>query len=79
MIFQARKFDWRKYLPRAESKLCRLGLITGDTFRPDLILYNKHNNKIHILELTVGFESNPKINSDWKLSKYRPLLTSLST
>ena len=54
-------------------------LITGDAFRPDLILYNKHNNKLHILELTVGFESNLKINSDRKLSKYRPLLTSLST
>ena len=54
-------------------------LITGDAFRPDLILYNKHNNKLRILELTVGFESNLKINSDRKLSKYRPLLTSLST
>ena len=54
-------------------------LITGDTFRPDLILYNRHNNKIHILELTVGFESNLKINSDRKLNKYRPLITALST
>ena len=44
-----------------------------------LILYNKHTNKIHILELTVGFESKLKINSDRKLSKYRPVLTSLST
>ena len=54
-------------------------LITGDSFRPDLILHNKHNSKIHILELTVGFESNLKINSDRKLSKYRPLITLLST
>ena len=53
-------------------------LITGDSFRPDLILYNKHNINIHILELTVGFESNLKINSDRKLSTYRPLKTSLS-
>ena len=38
-------------------------LITGDSFRPDRILY-KHSNKIHILELTVGFESDLEINSD---------------
>ena len=50
-----------------------------DSFRPDLFFYNKHNNKIQILEITVGSESNLKINSDRKLSKYRPLITSLST
>ena len=69
--------DWSIYadLPSFRSP----SLITGDTFRPDLILHNRHNNKIHILELTVGFESNLKINSDRKLNKYRPLITALST
>ena len=68
--------DWSIYadLPSFPSPC----LITGDSFRPDLILYNRHNNTIHILELAVGFESNPKINSDRKLSMYRPLVTSLS-
>ena len=68
--------DWSIYadLPSFPSPC----LIAGDSFRPDLILYNKHNNKIHILELTVGFESNLTVASDRKLSKYRPLLTSLS-
>ena len=69
--------DWSIYadLPSFPSPC----LITGNSFRPDLILYNKYNNKIHILELTVGFDSNLNINSDRKLSKYRPLITSLST
>ena len=69
--------DWSIYadLPSFPSPC----LITGDAFRPDLIFYNKHDNKLHILELTVGFESNLKIISDRKLSKYRPLLPSLST
>ena len=43
------------------------------------IMIKKNNNKLHILELTVGFERNLKFNSDRKLSKYRPLITSLST
>ena len=51
-------------------------LISGDTFRPDLILHNKHTNAIYILELTVGFESNL---SERKLNKYRPLVLSLSS
>ena len=69
--------DWSIYadLPLFPSPC----LSTRDSFRPDLILYNKHNNKIHILELTVGFESNLKINSYRKSSRYRPLVTSLST
>ena len=69
--------DWSIYpdLPSFSSA----SLITGDTFRPDLILYNKHKSTIYILELTVGFESNLRINSERKLDKYRPLVLSLST
>ena len=69
--------DWSIYtdLPSFPSP----SLITGDTLRPDLILYSKHRNTIYILELTVGFESNLKINSERKLDKYMPLVLSLLT
>ena len=69
--------DWSIYadLPSFPSP----SLISGDTFRSDLILHNKHTNAIYILELTVGFESNLKTNSKRKLNKYRPLVLSLSS
>ena len=54
-------------------------LISGETFRPDIILHNKHINAIYILELTVGFVSNLMINAERKLNKYRPLVLSLSS
>ena len=54
-------------------------LISGDTLRPDLILHNKHKNILYILELTVGFESKLKVNSDRKLNKYKSLVLSLSS
>ena len=47
-------------------------LNTGDSLRPDLILISK-NNDLYILELTIGFETNIKSNSDRKASKYNPL------
>ena len=69
--------DWSIYadLPSFSSP----SLISGDTFRPDLILHNKHTNAIYILELTVGFESNLKTNSERKFNRYRPLVHSLSS
>ena len=39
------------------------------------IVVNK--SSAYILELTVGFESNIKINSDRKAAKYHPLITNL--
>ena len=37
-----------------------------------------NNASVHVLELTVGFESNIKINSDHrKATKYRPLINHL--
>ena len=51
-------------------------LITGDSLRPDLILV-LNNASVYVLELTVGFESNIKINSDRKATKYRPLINHL--
>ena len=47
-------------------------LVTGDSLLPDLLLITK-NNTLHILELTIGFETNTKVNSDRKALKYNPL------
>ena len=52
-------------------------LITGDTLRPDLVLISR-DKLVYILELTVGFESNLKINSDCKADKFKPLVKELS-
>ena len=48
-------------------------IITGDSLRPDLILISKNNDLYIILEITNGFETNIKVNSDRKASKYNPL------
>ena len=62
--------DWSIYadLPSFPSP----SLIGGYTLRADLILHDRHCNKIHILELTLGFENNRMINIDRKSSKYKP-------
>ena len=49
-------------------------VITGDELRPDLLL-TIENKLLYILELTVGFETNLKINSDRKLKKYFTLIS----
>ena len=51
-------------------------LITGDSRRPDLVLV-LDNASVYVLKLTVGFESNIKLNSDRKANKYHPLIGSL--
>ena len=51
-------------------------LITGDSLRPDLVLV-LNNASVYVMEFTVGFESNIKINSDRKATKYRPLINHL--
>ena len=51
-----------------------LSVITGDELRPGLLL-TIENKLLYILELTVGFETNLKINSDRKLKKYMPLIS----
>jgi len=50
-------------------------IITGDRYRPDLIL--KTPTTLYILELTVGFESNLKKNADRKNDKYKELISDL--
>ena len=47
-------------------------LITGDSLRPDLLLIIK-SKTLHILERTIGFETNIKVTSDRKALKYNPL------
>ena len=39
-------------------------LVIGDSFRPDLVLV-LNNTTMYLLELTVSFESNIKVNSDY--------------
>ena len=53
-------------------------LITGDSLRPDLV-FVLNNTTVYLLELTVSFESNIKVNSERKAAKYHPLLTNLRT
>ena len=52
-------------------------MITGDSFRSDLLLLTD-NKILHILELTVGFETNIQNNSDRKTAKYCSLINDLS-
>ena len=51
-------------------------IITGDTFRPDLLLILP-SNRLYVLELTVGYESNLYSNSIRKEKKYRKLMLEL--
>ena len=44
-------------------------IITGDTFRPDLLLLTP-NKSLYVVELTVGFETNLHNNVDRKNAKY---------
>ena len=53
-------------------------LITSDSLRPDLVLV-LNNTTAYQLELTVGSESNIKVNSDRKATKYHSLLANLRT
>ena len=51
-------------------------VITGDTLRPDLLLETA-DNILHILELTIGFETNIKCNAERKEAKYSTLVKNL--
>ena len=53
-------------------------IITGDIFRPDLILVTT-DKKIYILELTVGFETNLEVNAERKRAKYQSLVENLKS
>ena len=51
---------------------------TGDNFRPDLVFVSP-DNKIYILELTVGFETNLEVNAERKRAKYQSFMETLKS
>ena len=51
-------------------------MITGENQRPDLIVIS--NNKLYLLELTAGYETNIYLNSKRKEENYRALMNSLA-
>ena len=51
-------------------------MITGKNQRPDLIVIS--NNKLYVLELTAGYETNIKLNSKRKEENYRAFLDGLA-
>ena len=53
-------------------------VLTGDNLRPDLLLAIE-NECLYILELTVGFESNLKVNANRKRQKYLDLIEEQKT
>ena len=53
-------------------------IITGEQFRPDMLL-STANNILYIIELTVGFETNIDNNASRKYEKYRNLIQELSS
>ena len=52
-------------------------VITGDRFRPDLLL-SFSNEYLYIVELTVGYESNLQKNVQHKKAKYSQLISEQS-
>ena len=55
-----------------------LCIITGEQFRPDMLL-SIANNILYIIELTVGFETNIDNNTSRKNEKYCNLIQELSS
>ena len=49
-------------------------IVTGDTFRPDLLL-SINSDYLYFLELSVGYESNLQTNVDGKRRRYEDLIT----
>ena len=52
-------------------------IITGDSLRPDMLL-STVDNRLYIIELTVGFETNLANNAHRKEFKYHSLVTDLA-
>ncbi|CAB3979528.1 Hypothetical predicted protein [Paramuricea clavata] len=53
-------------------------ILTGDTYRPDLLL-SCSNGSLYVVELTTGYETNLKNNVKRKKDKYRELLRQLES
>ena len=58
-----------------DSEFQNPSIITGDNERPDLVVVK--DKKCYVLELTVGFETNIRKNSERKQKKYANLITRL--
>ena len=65
------------YCDVSDSEFQNPSVITGDAKRPDIVIIKERECKV--LELTVGFETNLKKNSDRKLKNYADLITRLGT
>ena len=52
-------------------------IITGDTYRPDLLL-SCSNGSLYVVELTVGYETNLENNVKRKKAEYRELVKQLN-
>ena len=46
--------------------------------KPDMVIYNRHENSIHLVELTVPFETNINKAHDRKLKKYLDLVSDIA-
>ncbi|CAB4017464.1 Hypothetical predicted protein [Paramuricea clavata] len=57
-------------LPGFESP----SIITGDEYRPDLLVFTSSDTHLYVVELTVGFESNLTNNFNRKKAKYENLI-----
>jgi len=53
--------------------------ITGDEYRPDLLLATKQDECLYVLELTVGYESNLQKNISRKKAKYKESVLELKS
>ena len=49
-------------------------IVTGESYRPDLLLESRNKSILYIIELTVGFESNLESNAHRKKTKYKNLI-----
>ena len=54
-------------------------VITGDSYRPDLLVHLQPNDCLYVIELTVGFESNLESNIIRKREKYKDLINNLKS
>ena len=63
------------YCDVSDSEFQNPSVITGDAKRPDIVIIKERECKV--LELTVGFETNLKKNSDRKQKHYADLITRL--
>ena len=75
-------FEFQRYLKTVfkdflgSFKLCRD--FHSDNFDPDLVFVSP-DNKIYILVLTVGFETNLQVNAERKRAKYQSLIETLKS